>query len=169
MNIDAELDRKAAEQDELQSTALQNLLRCLPAKDLVQELMTRGVLRAYGATHYVPSVVRSRATVTGEDLDAHAWSARRDRMTPEKFGEVIRATLTHQLIKSAVTNGIVSLSDSAPSDPAAPPNDRVYEAMIMTLDPGYDYDEDAARTVDRDTFVSAFMAIEARIAGTDDA
>lgn len=91
------------------------------SQKLVDELMQRGVLRLFGTQEYVPGVVMNRS---GHD--------------EEEMNKYMQARLTSAMSRAMAQYNLLGFSKSAPTDPAAPPNDRVWEATVLTIDPGAD-------------------------------
>ncbi len=100
-------------------------LNNVPASELVRELLERGVLQGYGASKYVPAAVVKRYEGT------------------EDFDKIIHSQMVHELAKSLVSNHIVdvSVAPATETDPGAPPNDKVYRTMVLTLNPAVELDD----------------------------
>lgn len=88
---------------------------------LVDELVERGVLRIFGVQEYVPGIVMARSGRAPEDMDRY-----------------MSARLVASLSRVMAQYNLIAFSKEAPDDPAAPPNDRVWVASILTVDPEAD-------------------------------
>ena len=113
-------------------------LKLIPAKDIVRELIERGVLRAMGATEYVPGIVRQRMA-----------------MEPAAFARIVEAKLVDAMTKQLIIQHAIDLTHTKATDddPAAPPNDVIYRAEILTIDPVFDFDNE-------DTWADSFGGID---------
>lgn len=97
-----------------------SLLKGITTGALIKELMARGALRGYGSSEYLPGVVAERFAGVEENLRT-----------------LVRAKQVDKLAQVLVDEGVIDFTERrvADTDPAAPPNDMIYEAEFLTLDP----------------------------------
>ena len=145
------MKRMTREQEQGIVEAAKQSLKLIPSKDLVVELMNRGVLRAMGATEYVPGIVRQRMA-----------------MEPAAFERIVEAKLVDAMTKQLITQHAIDMTHdkATATDPDAPPNDVVYRAEVLTIDPVFDFENE-------DTYGDNFARAEVRGApatpeGSDD-
>jgi len=108
-------------------------------EELVRELIARGALRSYGVSKYVPGIVRTRYIA---EIGERA----------ERFSQQIRAELIHEITKSLATTPIMSFDETRaqdiPGNEHVAPNDMIYTASLLTLDPAADMEAKGCIDVD---------------------